>query len=181
MYVEDTLNGLHGEILSHLDHEEIDILFVSLQEVDGVVALHNQDLVVLAGEEFGIFAILDGRVFEFERSVEHAEDRGDLGPTDWDLHIPEDFFQSLLVFHLEGFHASVTEKFLGLVFVALGFLLEVIFDLIDALHVMGELIPFADLFVVLFLPFGQSLDHVQHTGETSAWNFLLVAVAEAEN
>jgi hypothetical protein len=75
-----------------------------LEEVDRVVTLYDENLCVFVGEEFGVFAILDCDIFEFEATV----DQGDHGVNSCfflgDLYISEYFLKLLLVFEKERSH-----------------------------------------------------------------------------
>ena len=71
--MENVVDGLHGEGLLHLDDEEVDHFFIRLQQIDGVVALADQNLSLLVGQEFGVFFVDYRGVLEFEGGVHQRE------------------------------------------------------------------------------------------------------------
>lgn len=71
--MENVVDGLHREGLLHLDDEEVDHFLIRLQQVDGVVALADQDLSLLVGQELRVLFVDDGGVFELEGGVHERE------------------------------------------------------------------------------------------------------------
>jgi hypothetical protein len=73
VYVEDGVDGLHGEGFLYLNDEEVDHFLIRLEEVDGVVGLTDKYFAVFAGEELDEFFVYDGGVSEFEGAVEEGD------------------------------------------------------------------------------------------------------------
>lgn len=71
--MKNVVDGLHREGLLHLDDEEVDHFLIRLQQVDGVVALTDQDLSLLVGQELRVLFVDDGGVLELEGGVHERE------------------------------------------------------------------------------------------------------------
>ncbi len=112
--MKDSVNGLHGEGLLDLNNEKVDHFLIGLQQVDRIVALADQDLAVLAGQEFDVLFMDEGGVSEFEGAVYK---RNVVGVVLWQhlllyLDISEDFVSCLFAVDLEGFETRIGEVFL---------------------------------------------------------------------
>lgn len=178
-YIEDALYWFHRKIFTHFDHKEVYIFLISLQQIDWIVTLHNQDLIVFAGEKLCKFSVLDGCVLELKGSVKHAEDGRNFGPPHWDLHISEHLLQGLLILNFERFHAWIAEKLFRLIILFEGLLLQIFLYFCYAIQMMGKLIPLADLIIIFFIPFSQFLQHIKDRSKAFARVFFFMVVCEA--
>lgn len=69
MYVEYSIDWLHGKSVLDFYDEEVDVLLVWLQEIDRIVALADEDLIVFVWDELGIMLMIDSGVLELEGGI----------------------------------------------------------------------------------------------------------------
>ena len=65
---------MHGETLLDFDHKKVYIFLISLQQIDRVLAFHDQNFARTVGEEFSELCILNGDVIEFKGTIEDADE-----------------------------------------------------------------------------------------------------------
>ena len=70
-YFEEFLDRVHLEVFLDLDDEEVDHLFVGLQQVNGVLTLTYDDFALFVGDELSVLVVDDERVVEVEGSTHH--------------------------------------------------------------------------------------------------------------
>jgi hypothetical protein len=68
--MEDGINLMHGEALFDFDDKEVNGLLITLEDVDRIVALTDEDLIFLRGEEFSEFSVTDGGAAELKGGIE---------------------------------------------------------------------------------------------------------------
>ena len=58
--MEDCVDLMHREALFDFNDEEVDGLFITLQDIDWIVALADEYFIFLGWEEFSEFTVTDG-------------------------------------------------------------------------------------------------------------------------
>ena len=59
----------HGEVLFHLNNEEVNHFLIRLQQIDRVLTLTDENFCLLTGEEFSVLLMDYAEMFELKGRV----------------------------------------------------------------------------------------------------------------
>lgn len=153
--MKNGIDWLHIEVFFNFDDEKVDHFLIWLKQVNRVVTFTNKDLAIFTGKELQIFLMNNGRMSEFEWTVDQ---RDVMRIIIWQmlhryLKIPEYFMSCLLRINFKSLQTWVLKFGIkSLRNTHLFWLLcQEIFDSLHTIQRMVELFFLANLFELFFL------------------------------
>ena len=125
--MENCIDLMHWETFFDLDDEKVDWFLIALENVNGVIAFTNENLILFGREEFCVLSITDGLAAELKGCVQEWNELREKVSDDFWAYFDclEDLLNFLSALNLKGLQTRILESriktfsnvlFLGLFF-----------------------------------------------------------------